>query len=38
MTHGWEMHPGINLNKLSYTGINATNYGQNLPYVSTVYT
>lgn len=38
MTHGWEMFPAINLAKLSYTGVNATNYGQNLPYVSTVYT
>jgi hypothetical protein len=38
MTHGWEMPPYINLAKLSYSGVNATNYGQNLPYVSTVWT
>ncbi|MHB2036552.1 MAG: hypothetical protein ACYCPW_07395 [Nitrososphaerales archaeon] len=35
MTHGWELAPPISLSSLSYS---SANYGQNLPYVSTLYT
>ena len=35
MTHGWELAPPFSLSSLSY---NSANYGQNLPYVSTLYT
>ncbi len=35
MTHGWEISPPISWTQLSYSNAN---YGQNLPYVSTLYT
>ena len=34
MSHGWELQPPVSISSLSYSGAN---YGQNLPYVSTLY-
>ena len=34
MTHGWEIAPPVSMSSLTYAGAN---YGQNLPYVSTLY-
>ena len=35
MMHGWELNPPVTVSSLSYS---ESNYGQNLPYVSTLYT
>lgn len=37
MAHGWLYLPMPSLSALSYTGTNPTNYGQNLPFVTSVF-
>ena len=37
ISHGWEMDPPVTVSALSYTGTNSPNYGQNSPYVSSLY-
>ena len=37
ISHGWEMSPPVNLASLTYAGSNPPNYGQNSPYVSSLY-